>query len=133
MEIILLICILSLVFIGVGYLITEQNAAYLLSGYNTMSKEKQEQVDLKELLRFSKKFHISLGVSQAVNGFSLYFSGYDEGLNLLLSTYAIVAYIYFIWKSAPFHPEQQMRSVYFGIGVLSICLLGILSLFFLKD
>jgi len=130
MEIILLICILSLVFIGVGYLITEQNAAYLLSGYNTMSKEKQEQVDLKELLRFSKKFQINLGVSQAIIGFSLYYLGYDEGLNLFLSTYAIVAYIYFIWKSAPFQPEQQMRYVYFGISVLSICLLGILSSFF---
>ena len=133
MEIILLICILSLVFIGVGYLITEQNAAYLLSGYNTMSKEKQEQVDLKGLLRFSKKFHINLGVSQAIIGFSLYYLGYDEGLNLFLSTYSIVAYIYFIWKSAPFQPQQQIRSVYIGIAVLSICLLGNLGSFFSRD
>jgi len=95
-----------------------------------MSKEKQEQVDLKGLLRFSKRFHINLGVSQAIIGFTLYYLGYDEGLNLFLSTYSIVAYIYFIWKSAPFQPQQQIWSVYIGIAVLSICLLGILSTFF---
>ncbi len=130
MQVVILICILSFVFIGVGYLITEKNAPYLLSGYNTMSKGKQEQVDLKGLLRFSKRFHINLGVSQAIIGFTLYYLGYDKGLNLFLSTYSIVAYIYFIWKSAPFQPQQQIRSVYIGIAVLSICLLGILSTFF---
>ena len=130
MQVVILICILSFVFIGVGYLITKKNAPYLLSGYNTMSKEKQEQVDLKGLLRFSKRFHINLGVSQAIIGFTLYYLGYDKGLNLFLSTYSIVAYIYFIWKSAPFQPQQQIRSVYIGIAVLSICLLGILGSFF---
>jgi len=130
MQVVILICILSFVFIGVGCLITEKNAPYLLKGYNTMSKEKQEQVDLKGLLRFSKRFHINLGVSQAIIGFTLYYLGYDEGLNLFLSTYSIVAYIYFIWKSAPFQKQQQIRSVYIGIAVLSICLLGILSTFF---
>lgn len=130
MQVVILICILSFVFIGVGYLITEKNAPYLLKGYNTMSKEKQEQVDLKGLLRFSKRFHINLGVSQAIIGFTLYYLGYDKGLNLFLSTYSIIAYIYFIWKSAPFQPQQQIRSVYIGIAVLSICLLGILGSFF---
>ena len=130
MQVVILICILSFVFIGVGCLITEKNAPYLLNGYNTMSKEKQEQVDLKGLLRFSKRFHINLGVSQAIIGFTLYYLGYDKGLNLFLSTYSIVAYIYFIWKSAPFQPQQQIRSVYIGIAVLSICLLGILGSFF---
>jgi hypothetical protein len=130
MQVVILICILSYVFIGVGCLITEKNAPYLLKGYNTMSKEKQEQVDLKGLLRFSKRFHINLGVSQAIIGFTLYYLGYDKGLNLFLSTYSIIAYIYFIWKSAPFQPQQQIRSVYIGIAVLSICLLGILGSFF---
>jgi len=130
MQVVILICILSFVFIGVGCLITEKNAPYLLKGYNTMSKEKQEQVDLKGLLRFSKRFHINLGVSQAIIGFTLYYLGYDKGLNLFLSTYSIIAYIYFIWKSAPFQPQQQIRSVYIGIAVLSICLLGILGSFF---
>ena len=77
------ICILSFVFIGVGYLITQKNAPYLLSGYNTMSKEKQEQVDLKGLLHFSKRFHINLGISESIIGFSLYYLGYDKGLKYI--------------------------------------------------
>ena len=59
-----------------------------------MSKEKQEQVDLKGLLRFSKRFHINLGVSQAIIGFTLYYLGYDKGLNLFLSTYCSVYLFY---------------------------------------
>jgi len=67
------ISIFSLILIGIGYLITEKNAPYLLAGYNTMSKEEQDQVDLKPLLAFFKKFHINLGVSQAIIGFALCF------------------------------------------------------------
>jgi len=64
MEMVLLISILSLIFIGIGTLITEKNAAYLLSGYNTMSKEKQEQVDLKRTFAFFKE------VSHQLRGFA---------------------------------------------------------------
>ena len=46
-----------------------KNAPYLLSGYNTNSKEKQEQVDLKGLLCFSKRFNINLGISLAIISF----------------------------------------------------------------
>ena len=73
MQIVILICILSPVFIGFGYLITEKNAPYLLSGYNTTSKEKQVQVYLKGLLHFLKRFHINLEISQSIIGFSLYY------------------------------------------------------------
>ena len=73
MQVVILICIISFIFIGAGYLITEKNAPYLLSLYNTMSKERQEQVDLKGLLHFSKRFHINLGISQSIIGFSLYY------------------------------------------------------------
>lgn len=68
-----------------------KNAPYLLSGYNTMGKEKQEQVDLKGLLYFSKRFNINLGVLQAIISFFLYYLGCDEELNLFLSTYSIEA------------------------------------------
>ncbi len=37
---------LGLLFIGIGFLITEKNAKYLLSGYNTLSQKEQEKVAL---------------------------------------------------------------------------------------
>jgi hypothetical protein len=84
------ISIFSLILIGIGYLITEKNAPYLLAGYNTMSKEEQDQVDLKPLLAFFKKFHINLGVSQAIIGFALYFFDYGNLLGVFIGTYSIL-------------------------------------------
>jgi len=84
------ISIFSLILIGIGYLITEKTAPYLLAGYNTMSKEEQDQVDLKPLLAFFKKFHINLRVSQAIIGFALYFFDYGNLLGVFIGTYSIL-------------------------------------------
>ena len=48
------------IFVIIAYTINEKNAKYLLSGYNTMSKEKQERFDLKNYLIFFKKFFLNL-------------------------------------------------------------------------
>ena len=125
------ISIFSLILIGIGYLITEKNAPYLLAGYNTMSKEEQDLVDLKPLLAFFKKFHINLGVSQAIIGFALYFFDYGNLLGVFIGTYSILGYIYFIIKSAPFQPKKQSKStLYLGVGVLSLCFLGIVGMLY---
>ena len=50
----------SIIFIIITYTITEKNAKYLLSGYNTMSKEEQEKFDLKNYLIFFRKFFLNL-------------------------------------------------------------------------
>ena len=54
-----------IVFIIIAYTINEKNAKYLLSGYNTMSKEEQE------------KFFINLGIYSFLI-FILFYSIYDE-------------------------------------------------------
>jgi hypothetical protein len=50
------------IFIVIAYTINENNAKYLLSGYNTMSKEEQEKFDLKNYLIFFKNFFLNLGI-----------------------------------------------------------------------
>ena len=52
---------MGLLFFGLGFMITENNASSLLSGYNTMSKEEQEQFPLTEYLERFKGFHIRFG------------------------------------------------------------------------
>ena len=42
----LAITLINLLFVGIGFTITEKNAPYLLAGYNTMSKEERKQIDL---------------------------------------------------------------------------------------
>lgn len=39
----------SLIFVALGFLVTEKNAKYLLSGYNTLSKEERKKFDFKKI------------------------------------------------------------------------------------
>ena len=59
---------LSLLFIGLGFLVTKENAKYLLAGYNTMSAEERKKVNLEKYIPFFRKFHIYLGISFGVFG-----------------------------------------------------------------
>jgi hypothetical protein len=38
---------LSVLFIALSLILNEQNARYLLSGYNTLSREQQDKVDIR--------------------------------------------------------------------------------------
>ena len=44
MEIFLTVFFVDILFIGIAYLLNENNAKYLLAGYNAMSKEEREKV-----------------------------------------------------------------------------------------
>ena len=46
----------SVLYISISYFINQDNAKYLLSGYNTMSEEKRKKFDIKNYLIFSKDF-----------------------------------------------------------------------------
>ena len=59
---------MGLLFFGLGFLVTENNASSLLSGYNTMSKEEQEKFPLTEYLERFKGFHIRFGILFTVLG-----------------------------------------------------------------
>ncbi|MBS9767294.1 MAG: DUF3784 domain-containing protein [Flavobacteriaceae bacterium] len=41
------IVLLSVIFIAIGFIVTENNAKYLLSGYNAMSEEERKKVNIK--------------------------------------------------------------------------------------
>jgi|SRR5690554_1816220 len=93
---------LGLLFIGIGFIITESNAKYLLAGYNTMSKEEQSQIDIKPLLSYFRKFHLFLGISFIVLGliFTYVFSEAVGGAFIVI--YPCLAYIYFVITSAKY-------------------------------
>ncbi|OYX27747.1 MAG: hypothetical protein B7Z06_03495 [Flavobacteriales bacterium 32-35-8] len=95
----IIIVTIGLLFIGIGFLLTENNASQLLSGYNTMTKEERKKFNLKDYLPFFRKFHIFLGISIIVISLIIYqFS--EKSLVFSLVLYPILAYIYFIWKSS---------------------------------
>ena len=60
MEIFWGVVICNLTFIIVAYVINENNADFLLAGYNTMPKKEKESFDLNGYLIFFKKFFLNL-------------------------------------------------------------------------
>lgn len=64
---------MSLLFIAIGFIVTENNAKYVLSGYNTMNEEDRKKVDIKKYIPYFRNFHIFLGISYLVLGLTLTF------------------------------------------------------------
>lgn len=59
MTLFIIALFISALFIGIGVILNERNAKYLLSGYNTLSEEEQSRVDIKDYLKFFRSFHVS--------------------------------------------------------------------------
>lgn len=91
---------MSLLYVAIGFVITEKNAKYLLSGYNTMRDEDRKKVDIKAYIPYFRNFHIFLGVSLLVSGIALTcFISKNAGI-IFIAVYPVIAYIYFVVSSS---------------------------------
>ena len=96
---------ISLIFFGVSFLVTKNNAKYILSGYNTMSAEARAQFDLEGYLVLFKKFHRILGISTFVGTAAIHY--FDRNIaSFFMICYPLVAYSYFFWKSKDFNSKK---------------------------
>lgn len=118
----------SLLFIGIGFLVTENNAKYLLSDYNTMNKEERKHFDLKKYLPYFRKFHIALGASILVLGLLLHYGISETASGIFLGVYPIIAYIFFLQKSKTYWTGKQNRWNNIGIFILIATLALIIGL-----
>jgi len=88
--------ICDIIFLSIAYEVNKNSADLLISGYNTMSKEKKMNFNLLEFLIFFEKFLINLTLYS-----SLIFSGiyYLYNIKYAASVYTtslVLAFIYFI-------------------------------------
>ena len=120
---------ISLLFFAVGYILTENNAKYLLSGYNTMSEEDRKKVDISSFVIYYRKFHVFLSISLLIGGLITNSLISEVACGIFLGTYPILAYIYFIWNSRRFSSELNTSSNKVGIIVLAATLIFVLVLF----
>ncbi len=99
------IIIVGLIFIAIGFIVTEKNAKYMLAGYNTMSENERANFDIKSYIKFFKKFHIFLGVSIAIGGaFSRYFcNGITEAIFMI--AYPCLAYVFMVIYTQKFYKK----------------------------
>lgn len=118
----------SLLFIGIGFLVTENNAKYLLSGYNTLNEEERKHFDLKKYLPYFRKFHFALGVSLLILGLLLHYGISETASGIFLGVYPIIAYIYFILKSNTYWTGKKNRWNKIGIYILIATLVLVIGL-----
>lgn len=117
-------------FIGIAYILTENNAKYLLSGYNTMSKEERQNFDLKSFLPFFKKFHTYLGISIIIIGLIFKFLFSNKISGLIITLYCILAYIYFIANSPKYYLKNFPSTNKLALIILSVLFFVVLFLAF---
>jgi len=119
-----LLIAMSLVFMLICFILTEKNAKYLLSGYNTMTDIERESFNISAYIRYLRGFHLFLGFSFLLIGLLLHFT-----LGMLVTTfftviYPILGYIFFLTFSRKFSKEKKdARKIKWGIFVLGITLI----------
>lgn len=96
MAFIITLTITSLIFLGVAFAITKENASHFLSGYNTMSEKEREKFDLSKYLTFFRQFHIFLAISYFMVTVGFHYLVSPEMAKIVLVAYPILAYIYFV-------------------------------------
>ncbi len=126
---IIVIIFLSVLFITLGFILSVKNAKYLLSGYNTMSKEDQEQVDIKNYIAFFRKFHFLLGLSLFFGGVAIYLLVGDIAAGVFIGTYPLLAYIFFGWASSRYFGNAGKKKNKIGVIILIGTLLLVITLF----
>lgn len=119
----------GLLFIGIGFILTKNNARYLLAGYNTMTEQARKEVDIVSLVTFFRRFHLFLGISFIIGGLTLTkVTGTNAG-GIFLAVYPILAYIYYFIQSRR-HSGMAYSSINkVGMYVLIAALVFILFLF----
>jgi hypothetical protein len=120
---------LAILFASLGYLITEKNAKYLLSGYNTMREEDRKKFDLKAFLNYFKKFHLFLGSTFLILGIFLFYAISETVTSIFLAVYPISAYIVLAWRSKSFRHSSDKKSTYASMTILFTSLIFVAGIF----
>lgn len=125
--------ILSLIFGGIGFIVTKNNAQYLLSGYNTMSEQERQFVDIDSYVKFFKRFHIILGLS-LFGGVCLLSLIDNNWASIFMTVYPLVAYLYFLIKGTSFyHGSAQEKLGIYVIGGLAVVIAATIVAFSFTD
>ena len=96
------VLITDLIFIAVALGINKNNAKYLLSGYNTMSKKEKDKFDLENNLVIYKKFFLILAATSTVVFIILTNLLNSKIAVMLYSSYIIIMLIWMVFKGNNF-------------------------------
>ena len=100
------VLIADIIFISIALGLNKENAKYLLSGYNAMSKKERENFDIVNYLTLLKKFFLILAGSSTIV-FTLLINLLNAKIAVIAySSYLIIMLIWFIFKGNKFKIKQ---------------------------
>ena len=100
------VLIADIIFISIALGLNKENAKYLLSGYNAMSKKERENFDIVNYLTLLKKFFLILAGSSTIV-FTLLINLLNAKITVIsYSSYLIIMLIWFIFKGNKFKIKQ---------------------------
>lgn len=100
-----------MIFIGISFLINQNNAKNLLSGYNTMNDLERQNFDIETYIPYFKKFNLFLGLSLFTFSILILYFVNPDWSGIFMGTYPIICYTYFIWKSNQFYLQKTKRQI----------------------
>ncbi len=84
---------------------TENNAKYLLAGYNTMNEEERNKFNIKSFVRFFKRFHVLLGISMGLIGAFIHYIYSEITEAIFMITYPCLAYVFMVIYSQKYYKK----------------------------
>jgi hypothetical protein len=124
---------LSFVFFSLGFILTENNAKYMLAGYNTMTEAQRAKVDIVAYLRFFKRFHIFLGISLFAGTVLLSLIN-NNWASMFMTSYPLAAYAYMILKGgAMFQVSKSNTIISYGVAGLLIVVAAAIAMTGMND
>jgi len=113
---------ISVLYFVIGFLVTKNNAKYLLAGYNSMTAEQRQNFNLDTYIPFFRNLNIFLGLTHLFVRLGLFFLVGETYSGIFLGIYPILAYIWFIWKT-------NSNNKYLGVSILILSLVFVVILF----
>ena len=103
----IVVLISDIIFISFALWLNKENAKYLLSGYNTMSKKERENFDIENYLILFKKYFLILAASSTIV-FTILINLLNAKIAVMTySSYLIIMLIWFVFKGNKFKIKQQ--------------------------
>ena len=97
------VLILDIIFMAIALGLNKENAKYLLSGYNTMSKKERENFDIANYLILFKKFFLILAASSTIV-FTILINLLNVKIAMIsFSSYLIIMLIWSVFRGNKFN------------------------------
>ena len=100
---------ISIFFICIAFVVTENNAKYLLSGYNTLSNDERKRVDLKALIAYLRNFFIFLGLTFLLISLTLFNFFGETTAAFFICIYPVIACVYLLVNGQKFYKDTGAK------------------------